>query len=112
MSDLHNRLQNGDETAAAMFTEIGSAIGLAIGDVANILDPELVALSGGIVFAATGPDGINRLVEAARKVALETCTPRISSQLRIEHSRIPYPNLIGAGVLASQIHSAQTKESV
>jgi glucokinase len=100
VQDLHKRLQTGDKFARSLFKEIGRALGLAIGDVANFLDPEIITLSGGIVAAAVDRDGVNHFLEGARESALQTCMPRIATHLRIEQSRLTNPNLIGAAVFA------------
>lgn len=97
---VHSALVVGDPRAAEVFEIAGSSLGRAIGDVANVLNPEVVVIGGGVVRAASDNAGTNVYVERARAMALATCTPRVSSSLSVEVSNERNPALFGAAVQA------------
>ena len=52
--DVAELAQAGDERALAVVHEAGFALGASLGSLANILDPELIVLSGGVVHGMDG----------------------------------------------------------
>lgn len=69
-----------DESAQEQFRRAGSALGLAIASVVNILNPGLITIGGGIVDAAEGipSPGHNLYVDVAKTAALQNCLERAS----------------------------------
>lgn len=52
--DVNDLVAAGDERAIAVVTEAGHALGASLGSLANILDPEVIVLSGGVIHQGTG----------------------------------------------------------
>ncbi len=52
--DVNDLVAAGDERAIAVVTEAGHALGASLGSLANILDPAVIVLSGGVIHAGTG----------------------------------------------------------
>jgi glucokinase len=49
--DLSRLAENGDAASLALFAEVGQRLGHAIGNLVNILDPDLVIIGGGVAQA-------------------------------------------------------------
>lgn len=67
---LVERAREGDEAAQARLAEIAAYLGMAIGSLANLFDPEIVLIGGGFGEAA-GELLLGPAQEAARREALE-----------------------------------------
>lgn len=52
--DVNDLCRQGDERAISVIHEAGFALGASLGSLANILDPEVIVLSGGVIHQ--GPD--------------------------------------------------------
>ncbi len=52
--DVNDLCRQGDERAVSVVHEAGFALGASLGSLANILDPEVIVLSGGVIHQ--GPD--------------------------------------------------------
>ena len=78
---------NGDALARDILDTGADAVGSAIGSVANLLDPELIVIGGGVT--GLGADWLGRVRLAAARTTIPAIGP-----LRIE------PGLLGAGAVA------------
>ena len=52
--DVNDLCRAGDEKATEVIHDAGFALGASLGSLANILDPEVIVLSGGVIHQ--GPD--------------------------------------------------------
>lgn len=52
--DVNTLAAAGDERALSVIADAGRALGATLGSLANILDPSIIVLSGGVVFGRTG----------------------------------------------------------
>lgn len=52
--DVNDLCRDGDERAVSVIHDAGYALGASLGSLANILDPEVIVLSGGVIHQ--GPD--------------------------------------------------------
>jgi glucokinase len=95
--------RGGSEPARAVFTEAGGWLGIAIGAVANVCDPDVVTVGGGVVAAAADGQGGNWYVDAAAATAREMVIPRIAEHLEVvAASLLNDAALIGAAALAAE----------
>jgi predicted NBD/HSP70 family sugar kinase len=76
---------------------------MAVGSVANVCDPAIVTIGGGVVAAARDGSGGNWYVDAAASAATEMVIPRIAEHLTVvEASLLNDAALIGASAWAAQ----------
>ena len=95
--------REGSTAARAVFADAGRWLGVAIGAVANVCDPEVVTIGGGVVAASATGDGGNWYVDAAAAAAREMVIPRIQDHLSVvEASLLNDAALIGAAALAAE----------
>jgi glucokinase len=95
--------RDGSEPARAIFREAGGWLGIAIGAVANVCDPDVVTVGGGVVAAAAAGHGGNWYVDAAASTAREMVIPRIAEHLEVvAASLLNDAALIGAAALAAE----------
>jgi glucokinase len=94
--------REGSRTARDVFAEAGRWLGVAVGAVANVCDPEIVTIGGGVIAASADGTGGNWYVEAAAAAAREMVIPRIQEHLTVvEASLLNDAALIGAAALAA-----------
>lgn len=87
--------QSGDERAIDALAEIGRLLGIAIGSLTNIFDPDVVIVGGGF-GAAAGDLILEPALKAARKEAIQPADERI----RIVQAELgDEAGLIGAGLV-------------
>lgn len=104
--ELGERATGGDESAREAFRAAGRWLGIAIGSVANVCDPEMVTVGGGVVAAARDGSGGNWYVDAAAAVAPRQVIPRIAEHLTVvEASLLNDAALIGAAALSVRLRS-------
>jgi glucokinase len=87
--------QAGDTRAAAVLDGVARDLGRAVAFVANLLDPELVVLGGGVM------ESLHPWLPAIRRAALERMLEADHRRLRLERSGVGYDAaLLGAALLA------------
>lgn len=91
--DCQRRAFGGDKKALKIYKEIGQFLGLGLANIANVFDPELVVIGGGISRA--GRLLMDPAKKAMRKFAV--LKPRHLPQIRI--SRLVHPAALGATTL-------------
>jgi glucokinase len=90
------RARSGDVTAIAALAEIGRLLGVAIGSLANIFDPDVVIIGGG--FGAAAADF---MLEPARVAARAEALEPADETLQIVQAELgDEAGLIGAGLVA------------
>ena len=93
---LVGRAQDGDDRAIAALAEIGSLLGVAIGSLVNIFDPDVVIVGGG--FGAAAGD---LLLDPARVAARGEAIHPADERLRIVQAAFgDEAGLIGAALVA------------
>ena len=101
--ELGGLARGGSEAARQAFRAAGEWLGIAIASVANVCDPEIVTVGGGVVTAAQDGDGGNWYVAAAAATAPAMVIPRIAEHLTVvEASLLNDAALIGAAALAGE----------
>jgi glucokinase len=94
--------QSGSHVAREIFVSAGRWLGVAVACVANVCDPDVVTIGGGVVAAARDSDGRNPYVEAAAIAARSSVIPRIADHLVVvEASLLNDAALIGAAARAA-----------
>jgi glucokinase len=100
--ELGELARSGSQVAREIFESAGRWLGVAVGCVANVCDPEVITIGGGVVAAARDAAGANPYVEAAAAVARTMVIPRIAEHLMvIEASLLNDAALIGAAARAA-----------
>lgn len=99
--ELGELARGGSEPARDAFREAGGWLGIAVGCVANVCDPAIVTIGGGVVAAAQDGRGGNWYVDAAADAARTMVIPRIAEHLEVvEASLLNDAALIGAASMA------------
>jgi glucokinase len=94
-SDVADAARDGDATAARAYREAGHQLGLAVGNLVSLFDPEVIVFTGGLVHASP------LWFDAMRTAALATCQPLAARRVRFAVSRLGHrANLLGAARLA------------
>ncbi len=101
--ELGELAREGSVEAREVFADAGRWLGVAIGAVANVCDPEVVTIGGGVVAASARADGGNWYVDAAAAAARAMVIPRIQEHLTVvEASLLNDAALVGAAALAAE----------
>jgi glucokinase len=104
MYALAKAAREGSDGAREAFREAGRWLAVAIGAVANVVDPEFITVGGGVVAAAemtADGSGGNWYVDAAAKAAPAMVTPRIGDHLKVvTGSLLNDAALVGAAAMA------------
>ena len=99
--ELAELARGGSEPARDAFRAAGRWLGVAVACVANVCDPAIVTIGGGVVAAAQDGAGGNWYVEAAATAAQDKVIPRIAEHLTVvEASLLNDAALIGAAARA------------
>jgi glucokinase len=99
--ELGSLAQAGSVPAREAFETAGRWLGVAVACVANVCDPAVVTVGGGVIAAAQDGRGGNWYVDAAAAAARGMVIPRIAEQLTVlEASLLNDAALIGAAALA------------
>lgn len=86
--------RQGDRQAVRAFARAGERLGMAIAAAANLLDPGLCLVSGGL--AAAG----DLILAPARRMMMQKCHPSIAEHTRLERASLgPDAGLLGAAYL-------------
>ncbi len=89
--------QAGDEIAIDLLRILGERLGIGIANVINALDPDVVAIGGGVSIAG------DLLLEPARRVAAGYVLPGVGTRTEIRLSvHGPTAGVLGAALLAKQ----------
>jgi glucokinase len=100
--ELGGLARAGSAPARIAFQEAGRWLGIAVACVANVCDPAIVTIGGGVIAAAQDGAGGNWYVEAAASTARGMVIPRIAEHLDVvEASLLNDAALIGAAALAA-----------
>ena len=98
-ADAHTLIERataGDDAARAALARIGESLGVAVGSLVNIFDPELTVVGGGFGVAAG-----ELVLEAAREAARGEAVPPARDGVRIVAAELgPEAGLVGAGLVA------------
>ena len=87
----------GDEVAVGLLAKLGKRLGIGIANVINALDPDVVAIGGGVSNAG------DLLLEPARRCAEGYVLPGVGTETEIRLSRHgPTAGVLGAALLAKQ----------
>ncbi len=101
--ELAELARHGSEPAREAFRTAGRWLAVAIGCVANVCDPAIVTIGGGVVAAAQDGTGGNWYVDAAAAAARGMVIPRIGEHLIVvEASLLNDAALIGAAAAAAE----------
>lgn len=94
--DLRKAIKRGDKLVERVVHEAARVTGVAVGNVINVLNPEVVALGGGVI-EALGKD----MMPVICKTALAHALPGTAAGIRIFESKLgDYAGIAGAAVLA------------
>ena len=100
--ELGSVARDGSEPARDAFRTAGRWLAMAIACVANVCDPEIITVGGGVIAAAHAGNGANWYVDAAAGAAREMVIPRIAEHLTVvEASLLNDAALIGAAARAA-----------
>lgn len=101
----------GSGPAREAFRTAGRWLALAIGCVANVCDPAIVTVGGGVIAAAQDGNGGNWYVDASAAAARDMVIPRIAERLTVvEASLLNDAALIGAvGFVVQEAEAAATR---
>jgi len=95
--DLVEAAKRGDEAAREALRILGTALGVGIANVINVLDPEVVAVGGGVSAAG------ELLLEPACETAWKYVLPGVGTNTEIRLARYgPRAGVRGAALLARQ----------
>ncbi len=95
--DAVEAAQAGDEVAIDLLRILGERLGIGIANVINALDPDVVAIGGGVSTAG------ELLLEPARRAAAAFTLPGVGTKTEIRLSRYgPTAGVLGAAILAKQ----------
>ncbi len=94
-------LAKGDDSAAVRtFTETGKILGVALANIANIFNPQVIVLGGGVAQAG------RVLIEPAKKEMMKRAMPYNTKDLKIKMAKLgPMAGAIGAAILAYRYSS-------
>lgn len=103
LRDIIVMADNGNEEAINALKFTGKKLGIAIGNIMNILNPAIITIGGGVVIAADeiGKKGENIYVDAAIATAMEKAHKRVAATTKIQRAKLGNNGgLIGAAILA------------
>jgi glucokinase len=102
--ELGSLARAGSAPAREAFQTAGRWLGVAVACVANVCDPAVVTVGGGVIAAAQDGTGGNWYVDAAAMAARGMVIPRIAEHLVVfEASLLNDAALIGAAALAGAV---------
>jgi len=100
--ELGSLARGGSAPARDAFQAAGRWLGVAVACVANVCDPAVVTIGGGVIAAAQDGAGGNWYVDAAAHAARGMVIPRIAEHLDVvEASLLNDAALIGAAAVAA-----------
>jgi glucokinase len=101
--DLRRAWRQGDKLVKNVVEQAAQYIGVAVANLANLLNPEVVVLGGGVIEALA-----EAMLEMIRQTALARIMPSALPPLQIVASTLgDHAGIVGAAVLARQrIHAS------
>jgi len=96
--DLRKAIRRGDKFAEKVILEAAQYIGIAVGNLINLVSPEMVVLGGGVIEALD-----DEMMPTITKVALEHILPGTGRGIEIVSSKLgDHAGIVGGAVLARQ----------
>ena len=94
--DLRKAIKRGDELVRHVVHDAARYIGIAVGNIINVLNPEVIALGGGVIEALS-----KEMMPIICKIAFENALPGTERGIRIIESKLgDHAGIAGAAVLA------------
>jgi glucokinase len=87
--EIAYRAMNGDKKAKQAYEEMGRAVGIGIVNIANLFDPEIIIIGGGIA----------RSYDLFEKEMIKTAKEREMLSAKIAKAKLEEPGIIGAALL-------------
>jgi glucokinase len=95
---VHDAAAGGDAVALAVYSEVGRFLGIGCATLMNLVNPELIAIGGGVSAAG------DLLLGPAIKEARHRAYPEVFAACRIEQARLGVEaGVVGAGLLAAEM---------
>lgn len=99
--DVSAAAKTGDPLASEIWTETTTALGIALTDLVNILEPELVVLGGGVTRSGSF------FVDPVREIVLRDAMSPAAAAVRIELAELgDAVGVVGAGAVALELPTA------
>jgi glucokinase len=92
---LYEAANRGDHAAREVFTRAGIVLGVALANVTNLIDPEVIVIGGGVALAG------DILLEPARRTLAERAMMGASRVPAV----VPAALGVGAGVIGAALHA-------
>lgn len=80
--------RNGDMAALEAFKRAGFYLGVGLSDIMNVIDPDLITIGGGVVEAASMPNGDNIFINSAISTAREYAKTKNAELINIKESEL------------------------
>jgi len=104
--DLRKAIRRGDKFVEKVVEEAAEYIGIAVGNLINVINPEVIVLGGGVLDALED-EMMAIIVETAKDYAM----PGTAKGIEIIASKLgDEAGITGGAVLARRMHKAQAKE--
>jgi glucokinase len=105
LEDIAVLAKAGDENALAVFIKAGEWLGVALSNVMNIINPQVVTIGGGVVLAAESiQGGTNIFLDAAQKKATSLALKRVAAATSIRRAMHGNDSgLLGAAMLSCSL---------
>ena len=95
VAEISVRAKRGEVAAVRTFTETGKILGVALANIANIFNPQVIVLGGGVAQAG------RFLIEPAKKEMMKRAMPYNVKGLKIKMAKLgPVAGAVGAAILA------------
>lgn len=99
--ELRKAIKRGDRLAERVVAEAARCAGIVVGNLTNLLNPEVIALGGGVIEALG-----KIMMPVIEKVAAEHSLPGTTDGIRIVESRLgDHAGIAGAAVFARRMKS-------
>ena len=96
--DLRKAIRRGDKFVEKVIQDAAEYIGIAVGNLINIISPEMIVLGGGVIEALD-----DEMMPTIKKVALDHILPGTDKGIEIVSSKLgDHAGIVGAAVLARQ----------
>lgn len=95
LRELHRRAEGGDHRAAEVFAYLGRRVGVALGGLVNVLNPEMVVIGGGVAQAG------DWVLEPLRAELRRRAFPRYIERLKVVRASLgDWGGVVGIAGLA------------
>jgi len=96
--DLRKAIRRGDKFVEKVVLDAAEYIGIGVGNLINIISPEMIVLGGGVIEALD-----DEMMPTIKKVALDHILPGTDKGIEIVSSKLgDHAGIVGAAVLARQ----------